>query len=83
MAKIQSYQTSTDKKKGFDKTVNHFAERYGSMMECNRETKEEKRLLKNSMNRVLAAEMVQYRLHSAGETMRKKKMSKSRNLWFD
>ena len=76
MAKIQGYQVSTDKKKGFDKTLTHFAEQYSSMKGDERASKEEKRSFKNSMNRVLAAEMIKYRLHSAGETMRSKKTAK-------
>lgn len=70
--KIKNYQESSDKKKGFDKTLGGYYNHYQEMMKTNRESKDEKRSFKNSMNRILAAEMVEYRVLQSGETMRSK-----------
>lgn len=55
---------TTDQKNGFDKTVDHCFNSYREMLEGERGKKEVNNM-KNSMNRILAAEMINYRLATA------------------
>ena len=79
MQKIKNNQKSSDSKNGFDKTLTESYKNYESLLNFNRDSKEEKRSFHNSMNRILAAEMIEYRVLKSGETMRNKK-SRSKQL---
>ena len=66
----------TDRKKGFDRTLqNHFSS-YQNLLKEERWEKKDQVGLQNSMNRMLGAEMINFRLMSANGTLRPTKSVK-------
>lgn len=63
-------KASTAYKSNFDKTLTHQFGNYTKLLNEERKSPKEQIQFKNSMNRILAAEMINYRLMSAGHFLR-------------
>lgn len=62
MENIRKRKPSSDQKLGFDKTLMQHASNYKTLLNDERKNDRDQAKLKNSMNRILAAEMINYRL---------------------
>ena len=62
MDNIRKRKPSYDQKNGFDKTLNQHTSTYKTLLNEERKNEKDQTKLKNSMNRILAAEMINYRL---------------------
>lgn len=67
MENIRKKKPSSDRKNGFDKTLKQHTSTYLTLLNDQRKNRKDEAMLKNSMNRILAAEMINYRLLSQGD----------------
>ena len=72
---LSKHKESKDAKNGFDKTLQGHHASYKGLMDVERWNMKEEIRLKNSMNRILAAEMIQYNLLKFGGSFNQRKSS--------
>lgn len=70
MDNIIKRKPSSDQKNGFDKTMKEQFSNYKTLLNEERKNQKDEIKFKNSMNRILAAEMINYRLLSTGHSLR-------------